>query len=516
MIRSLPYLIFALVTCCFLLAPGVWWGDSLNAYIQTVTGVYGTAQPIFMALFLGITGAILPGTLIPFLVFILLFYGGLALFVFRFVRNSYLAAAAFLCIGFFPPFLANIGVVQTETLQLAVLSLFVAATLAFYSYTGKWRWLFFTGLVCLLTVFSVVRYDTPQVSLLLSYWLAYTFIRKHNRKVAGITILLFVFFKLASLYLDNTAKIEQSLRAEMRNSLMVTDIAAISAQSKINYVPDYCWQPYLPSSERTVEKIAYGQDHPLWRYAFYSYIYSIDPSLGLFCYNTRTHTADLFFTWVKVVFKHPFLFAKYHLRVFFYLVFNDFYNMGILSGLKDAYINRAALNVEKTEDVRSFLERHRSRFNYNEGKLYLAQDNVPISVAEEKELLKLVDSRRASDVSWMKWYSAVPLKTYTTVNPIAQKYMNPFFEWFRKWMRPFCFIFPYFLLLLTLLPLYRWIKPGYYRFTFFVLCGCGILHLLLRIFILTDPVYRFGMITILFSFFAVILLYCGKTQSMPE
>lgn len=502
--RCLPFLLVALFFCFLLLAPGVWWGDSLNAYIQSVTGVYGTAQPVFMALFLGITGSILPGTLLPFVLFALIYYTGLAVYVFKLFSNTWLAAGLFAVLAFFPPLLANISVIQTETLQLAVLAGFIAFTFIFYEYNGSRRNVYFALLIALLSIFSIVRYDTPQVSILLSYWLGYTYFKAHGKKPLVFTAVMFVLFKIVGLGLDGCVGIEQEQRAEMRNSLLVTDIAAISAESGVNYVPDYCWQPYLPANERTVEKLVYGKQQ--WGNAFYSYIYSINPSVGLFYYNTRTHTAHLFATWLNVIRQHPLMFIKYHGRVFIYLLFNDYFNMGIASGLVDSHINHAVLAVDKSEMVDSFLYAHANRFTYSSGNILFTGSGKPITTEEEEGLKQLVEPRRYSDIGWMKWYSSVPQSTYSKSSTIAENYVNPFFELFKKYFKFFVLIAPYFLLLIFVLPFYRVIQQGYYRFTFFILCACGIFHVLLRMVILTDPVYRFGMITVLFSFFASLLL----------
>ncbi len=507
---KLPLLYFsiAITLTCFLLAPGVWWGDSLNAYIQSVSGIYGAAQPVFMALFLKCTRFFLPGSLLPFLIFVTLYFAGFALLIFYLIKNKYLAPVLFFSFSFCPLLFANIGVIQTESFQLALLSAFIALTVLFYRYEGVHRKKYFAGLVVLLGLFSLVRYDTLHISLLLSYWLGYTWVKKHNRKVIFITAGLFFIFKISATFLDSLVNIPQELKPEMRNSLLVADIAAISAQSKTNYIPDYCWQPVIPNKERTVEKIIYGQNN--WSNSFYSYIYNIDPSIGLFTYSTSSHTEELFMTWFKVVAKHPFLFFKYHLTVFSYLVFNDNFNMGIWSGLKDSHVNHSRLLIEKNEAVDSFLVKHSNRFAYRNGNLFFDKDDTPITPKEENALLQLAGNRRAADVVWMKWYSYIPAKTYNTANSIAEKYVNPSFELFKWYFRGLCMLAPYFLALVIFLFYAPWLKRGYYRFTYILLCCCGIVHLLLRLLILTDPVYRFGMLTILFAFFAFVILVADK------
>lgn len=509
----LLYFLMAIAITCFLLAPGVWWGDSLNAYIQGVSGIYGAAQPVFMALFLKCTRFFLPGSLLPFLFFIVLYFGGFALLVFDLIKHRFIAPVLFFSLSFCPLLSANIGVIQTESFQLALLAAFIALTILFNKYEGEHRKKYFAGLVVLLAMFSLVRYDTLHISLLLSYWLGFTLVKKHNRKVVFITIGLFLMFKISASFLDSIVNIPQELKPEMRNSLLVADIAAISAQSKTNYIPDYCWQPVIPATERTVEKIIYGQNN--WSNSFYSYIYNIDPSVGLFTYSTTSHTAELFMTWFKVVTKHPFLFFKYHATVFSYLAFNDNFNMGIWSGLKDSHVNHSRLLIEKSEAVDSFLVKH-NRFAYREGNLFFDKDYKPITQQEENALLQLVGNRRGADVVWMKWYSYIPAKTYNTANPLAEKFVNPFFEFFKWRFKWLCFLALYFLTLVAFLFYSPWLKPGYYRFTYIILCSCGILHLLLRLLILTDPVYRFGMLTILFAFFAFVILVADKLNKHTE
>jgi hypothetical protein len=319
---------------------------------------------------------------------------------------------------------------------------------------------------------------------------------------------LFIVFKSAAFTLEKIAHVTDAGKADMRNSLLVADLAAISASTGINYVPDFCWQPHLPPQERTVRKFIYGREN--WKNSFYSYIYNVDPSVGLFQYNTSAFTAELSAAWLNAVARHPVAWLQYHGGEFWNLLTNHYFNMGLWSGLRTSHRNNAALALEKTGTVDSFLETHSTRFSYKNGSIVLEDDSRPITPAEENALLALAGESRQQDVLWMKWYSHVPRRVYNVTNYAAEDFVEPFFESFRWNLKYLSILATYLVLLFLLLFLRSWIFDSFYKFSFTILCVCGILHLFIRFFFLTDPVFRFGILSVLFTFFAIIILIADR------
>lgn len=488
-----------------LLCPGVWWGDSLHAYIEGVTGVYGGAQPVFFALLCSYTRTIHPGTLPIFIGCVLIYYYGLAAMVFTNIKALWTATFVFFLVAFWPVLFACIGVVQTETIQMSLLSLLVSQVLIFSNYQGRYKKLFFVALVANLVVFSLVRYDSLFVTILLSYWLGYTLFKNHSIRTFFSTGVILMLFFLSKVYMQDKVGIQPTSQTQMTNSLLVTDLAAISVEDNTNYLPSYCWQDYLPGNERTVEKIKYGYEQ--WEGAFYSYIYNVDPAVGLFKYETAEHGQELRYTWLKTVFSHPLLYVKFHFKSFLFFMRNDYFNMSFWSGLNDARKTQAKLTIEKTAAVDSFLVMHSDRFVYAGSDLYLQQDNTPITAEEKKDLLALVSTRRHNDIFWMQWFSSIPANEYVRPHYLAEQYVHPLFEFFKRRLHIFSYLGFYWLSLFGALLLFRlYFADRYIRFTFSILTIAGIVHLSSRFIFITDGVYRFGIISVLFLFLALILV----------
>jgi hypothetical protein len=463
----------------------------------------------FLAFLCKVTRIVMPGSLILFLLCILFYYVGLFIIIFKAIPSKSIALVCFGTISFCPLLFANIGVIQTETMQLAFLSLFVSLTFMLYHVSGRLKLILFVFLLLLLTCFSVARYDTFPISTLLSYWLCYSFFKKQGYITLFWSLCLLLSFYFSAKALDKLAGNNNGLKSEMMNSLLVADIAAISSESNTNYVPDYCWQDYLSSDERTVAKIQYGMVR--WNSAFYSFLFNIDPQVGLFTYNVQGHETDLRKRWVNAVLLHPYFYLKYHWNVFKQLLTNDYFNMGLWSGLKDSHVNHSRLEIERTAMVDSFLHNHTDRYTYENGCIVLFNDETAISQNEEDALLLLAGNRRAADVKWMKWYSQIPSKIYMVTNCRTERYVQPFMEWYKQKFRWLSCLFPYLILLVIQLFVFRKkVQDPYLKFTFTILCLCGIFHLGLRAIILTDPVFRFGMLSILFSFYTIILLIADK------
>src|ERR1051325_10006264 len=74
----------------------------------------------------------------------------------------------------------------------------------------------------------------------------FSFLRNHRHKTFLATVLLLISFRVAGFILDTALNYYTGSKTDMRNALLLTDIVAISAESKINYIPDYCWQIYVP------------------------------------------------------------------------------------------------------------------------------------------------------------------------------------------------------------------------------------------------------------------------------
>ncbi len=498
-------LLVVLLFVLLLLSPGVWWGDSLNAYIQGIVGQYGSAQPPLLALLCNISRFFVSGSILLFSICVSLFYFGLYLMATSSIRDKRFSYLLFFLFGFWPILLANIAVIQTEAIQLGLLSSYIPLVIIFSKYNGRYRWMFFLLLTVMLLLFSLLRYDSLPVTILLAYWQAYSFYKQHKRKTVLLTLSLLIVLYVFKGGVESSVGIEKGARIAMSNSLLVTDIAAISALSQHNYIPEYCWQDYLPNSERNIEKVHYGLKN--WGNSFYSYIYNIDPSVGLFKYDIGDRDSDLKQKWLTVVFNHPLLYLRFHSTSFFYFLSNDNFNMGFWSGLKDAKATKTQIAIEKTAMVDSFLEKHSNRFSYSNGSIVLYNDEYPINSTEELDLLSLVPTRRKADVQWMKWYSSIPASIYVNEHRLSNKYIDPFFEKFKNRDRSLSFLGFYFFSLIFLFAFFRKsIQDSYLRFSFFILCFCGIIHIGERFIFITDPVYRFGIISVLFLFQAILLL----------
>ncbi len=513
-IISIGAFICATSLCFWLLAPGVWLPDAINAYIQSSTGVFGSAQPVAFALLCSLSLHIYPGSLPIFLFCTTLFYYGMAVFIFKNVPSLKLSIPLFILLGFWPVLFANIGVVQTEAVQLALLSFFIANTYLLHGYNGRYR----SGLLAIqilaLILFGLVRYDSLLVMLLLGYWLGYTWYKKHGWKpVLQTTGILCLFFMLKTTA-DNYAGIDTSQRAQMSSSLLVVDLAAISAESGTNYIPDYCWQDYLIPEERSVEKIQYGFTY--WKYAFYSYMYNVDPSVGLLRYHNAEHNSNVRTRWLKVVAMHPWLYLKFHARSFWYFLICDYFQMGFENGLRDSHKSLARITgIEKSPALDAFLAKHGNRFSYDGKDLLLISDSYPITAEEEAGVNTLLSSRRLGDVRWMKWYSEIPAQVYVQPHKMSDRYVDPAFDFFKARFRIFAFMGGYFFGLILLLAVFvRRFRDRYIRFTFITLCVAGILHIGMRFIFITDPVFRFGIISVLLLFFAFVLVVANIEKQL--
>lgn len=499
-----------IITCC-LLWPGFWHGDALNSYISAVSGKFASGQPVFIAFVCSLTSRILPGTLPVFMLCISLWFFGFAMMTFRFIHHRFSATLLFFALSLWPILFANMGVIQTETLQLAVLAVFIPLTLRFYDKPSKYRRAGFLLLSLLLCSFSLIRYETLPVTVILAYWLCFSFTRKHRLKTVVIAVLLVASFSMAGYMLDMALHFDRNSKGRMRNALLMTDIALISADSKVNYIPDYFWQPYILPQEKNLDKIIHrpkGYENKV-----HMYFFNIDPSIGIFTFNTTEHNSGLLKTWFAVVSKHPLLYLKNRLKCFYSFLVNSDFNAGINGGLMGSGQNNSSLAIEKTDQVELFLKKYSDRFNYKNGNLVLFNDDKPVTGDEKKNLLLLVNKKRESDVTWMIWYSSIPHKIYNKRNHITENYVNPFFEFFKTRLSLLCYPLSYLICLFFVFFLYKRLKNNFLRFSFLILCTCGMINIVMRFVILTEPDYRYGLISILFLFFAVILLLSGNKET---
>ena len=277
---------FALSIVYVLFAPGFWGADALNGYIQAVVGQYSSTQPVFLAFICSVTSHFYQGSLPIFLGCIIFYFLGFALMVYSNIPNKTIAFLLFLVCGFCPLLLASVTVIQTESIQLSVLAIFSPATMLLYNYKGKYRRLLFFLLSLLLCAFWLVRHDTLLVSVLLTYWLCFTILGSNNFKTVIFTCVLLCLFCITSYVLDISLGFNRTCKTEMRNALLITDVAVISAKTNTNYIPEYCWQSYLPSKEHDLEKINYGLRE--WKYSFFSYLYLVySVKLELISSNNR-------------------------------------------------------------------------------------------------------------------------------------------------------------------------------------------------------------------------------------
>ncbi|MBS1618793.1 MAG: hypothetical protein JST76_09760 [Bacteroidetes bacterium] len=227
----------------------------------------------------------------------------------------------------------------------------------------------------------------------------------------------------------------------------------------------------------------------------------------MFTFDIQEHEADLRSRWWHTVISHPWLYIRYHLLMFGYLVDNENFNMGLWSGLRDSHVNHAHILLERTPSVDSFLSQHRGRYAYTDGYLELEQDDSVISSAESVSLCRLVEPRREADVRWMVWYSNIPRSVYMVRNERAEKYVEPFMQWYMSHFRWLSCIFPFALALPALLIWgRRRIADRYLRGVFILICIGALLHISLRALVITDPVFRFGVLTVFLTFYAMTIL----------
>ena len=494
-----------------LLAPGLWGGDALNAYIQGVTGKYASAQPVFLAFICSLTHHLYQGALPVFLGCISLYFLGFSFFLFHFIHNRARATLLFYILCFYPPLIANIGVVQTETIQIGVLSAFIPLTILLYYQKTKFRWLLFLLLSILLCCFSLVRYDTLPVTLALAYWLAYALFRKHCWKGVVVTAGLVILFHLTGLFLNTALRFNKNCKEEMRNAILTTDIAAISVQCNVNYIPACCWKTYLLSEEKNLNRI--HNRGPQWKDDFFSYLFNIDPSIGVFTYNTTGHSQAIIRAWIKAVTEHPFVYFRVRLKNFITFLCNYNFNQSFESGIRYNGQNLARLAVGKSDSVHAFLTKHGNRFKYDNGDLILYKDETPVTAKEKHDLQMLVSNKRHSDVDWMEHYSRISSRVYTANNSITHYILEPYFEIIKKILNYLLSLFLCFICLLISVFFRKKIKHPFLRFSFLMLCFCGIVNILQRFFTITDPIFRFGMISVIFLFFSFIILGSGFKET---
>jgi len=503
--KGIVWFLLVFAAYCVMLCPGVWWPDSLNAFIQQKTGLYGAAQPPLLAFICGFSSMVMPTPLPLFLSFTLLYTGGLAYMVFAYIKNRVLAPVLYLTMSFFPLTFASIGVVQTETLQVACLAAFVPLTLCVRKGTRSGKVLCSIAAAFLLLLFVLARYESLILSIPLAYLLVDSIFDKQRVKIVAGTLLLVVGLQFSAIGLQRYVGVSDRLKTEMQLTLLVNDLAAISVESNQNFVPEYCWQDYLPQTEKTIESIAKG--YYGWKGAFYSYTFSVDPAVGLFKSNIYEHRSKLIATWISVVTSHLHYYLWYHTKLFVYLITNDYFEMGLWSGIKDSGEIKSRLVVEDTVAAKQFVELHSNRFYYTDQTVYFRDSNFPINDDEFANLCKLVSSRRQGDVVWMKWYSNVPTAVFANKSKVAETVLLPLFSFLRTWFRFFCTQAPYVLLLFVMF-CYSWrkIKQSENRFYILVLCGCGLAHIAMRFVFLTDTVFRFGLLALVFLLLAMPLL----------
>jgi len=500
------YSLLAFFVSCFLMSPGVWWPDSLNAYIQGVVGVYGSAQPPLLAILSRLLYKFFHGPLPLFLFCNALYFGGIGLFVFYHVKHKIIAPLLYFLIVFFPLTLANIAVIQTETIQLSILALLIPFILIMKDSAGKLKTALFFVSIILLGLFYHLRYEAVIISLILSYSLWYAYLGSHKLKVPVFAIATVILISFSGNIVFKKVINGKEISSEMSYSLLVADIAAISAESGKNYIPDYCWKDFLNENEKNVGKITYGYLN--WKGSFYSYIFNVDPAVGLFAYPPLLENkSNLVIKWLKTVSSHPIYYMKYKLTYFTYLLTNEYFNMGLWSGINDSKESRAKIEIELNDDVKNFILNNKERFTYRNGNLVYTAPLGIITDSEIKELVKLVGERRKDDVVWMKWYSNISSSDYRNVNPYCEKTLQPFYEICKQWGKFFCCLLPYFIIMLMLpILFFKVMKRSANNFFFFMLCGCGVLHLMMRMIFLTDSVFRFGLISLIFLYYAVVLL----------
>lgn len=497
---------------CLLLAPGFWGGDALNAYIQGVTGKYASAQPVFLAFIFSNTHNFYQGALPFFLLCIALYFGGFSFLLFHFIKDRVRATLLFYILCLYPPLFANIGVVQTETFQIAVLSVFIPLTIMLYSQKSLLKWLMFVFLSILLCSFSLVRYDTLPVTIILAYWLVYTILKKHSIKTFIVTISLAISFYFAGFLLDTALGYNKNCKNEMRNAMMISDIAAISVKSNINYIPYYCWRNYLPPKDKTLNRI--NNRDIQWKDDFFSYLFNNDPSTGLFTYNTTKHSQDLIRTWSRVIFNHPFIYLQYRLKNFLTFLFNYNFNQTLWGGINYTNQNLTKINIDRLDLVDFFLKKHGNRFKYYNGSLILYKDDTPINTEEKNDLLLLINDKNASNITWMEHYSQIPRRVYNTKNLITHYITAPYFETIKKVFVFFVSIFICLVSLIIIIYYRKKVKHPFLRFSFLILCSSGIINIVQRFFTITDPIFRFGIISIIFLFFSFIILISNYKETV--
>ena len=102
-----------------------------------------------------------------------------------------------------------------------------------------------------------------------------------------------------------------------------------------------------------------------------------------------------------------------------------------------------------------------------------------------------------------------------TYDSIYRPLFAPVFEIVKKVLNYFLSVIICFICLLISVFFRKKIKYPFLRFSFIMLCLGGIVHILQRFFTITDPIFRFGMISILFLFFSFIILVSGFKETSP-
>jgi hypothetical protein len=278
-----------LISLCFY--PGYMSPDSVDQLRQARTHAFDDWHPPMMSLVWWVVERVIPGPFGMLILHNVLFWGGLALIVYFTPLPSFLAVAAILLIGLFPPVFALLGTIWKDVGMAA--SLLLGYALILYADRRSSRTALMLGVGSLFYA-TAVRHNAVAATLPIALWSGFVAYRLFGR--LGHHVLLSLCFGISTF-------IGVSLAAFQANHALTTietypfqqtlmhDLVAVSLKANTLYLPTYLVTDSLTASDLA---LIYRPDdvNSLWR---------SHPSIILSPTSNRAHISELVNTWRDVI-----------------------------------------------------------------------------------------------------------------------------------------------------------------------------------------------------------------------
>jgi hypothetical protein len=231
--------VVAAVCCTTIVAwfrPGILQSDSLGQLWMGRTGVYSDMHPVVMDWLMGAFDRIVPG---PFLALVFqcgLFFAGLAIIVHLGFRNP--AASLLIAgVGFWPPILVHLAVVQKDT-QMAAALLWSVGFLAL-ALVNRARWPLGFALPALLYA-QACRYNGLfAVAPLLFFWSQLALPKAPRRPLTALALTAVILVGWAGALGFITSRLTHRKSLHIVQELFLSDLVGMSVREGVNLLPAY-------------------------------------------------------------------------------------------------------------------------------------------------------------------------------------------------------------------------------------------------------------------------------------